>query len=84
MKAIVDGTKTIHFGKAGASDFTKHKDEERKHRYINWHEKNENWKANGLKTAGFYAKNILWNKKTLKESVADVYNKFKSLHVSFK
>ena len=27
-------TKTIHFGSAGMSDFTKNKDEERKKRYI--------------------------------------------------
>ena len=41
LKAIIDNTKTIHFGKAGASDFTKHTDEERKQRYINRHEKKE-------------------------------------------
>ena len=59
--AIIDGKKTIHFGAKGYSDFTIHKDEERKDRYINRHKKTENW--NDLKTAGFYAKNILWNKK---------------------
>ncbi len=59
--AIIDGKKTIHFGAKGYSDFTIHKDEERKDRYINRHKKTENW--NDFKTAGFYAKNILWNKK---------------------
>lgn len=29
--------KTVHFGQANASDFTKHKDVERKLRYINRH-----------------------------------------------
>jgi len=62
--AIIDGRKTIHFGAKGYSDFTIHKDEERKDRYINRHKKTENW--NNPKTAGFYAKNILWNKKVLK------------------
>ena len=33
--AIVDGKKTVSFGAAGMSDFTKHKDPERKERYIN-------------------------------------------------
>ena len=28
--AIIDDKKTVHFGQAGASDFTKHKDKERK------------------------------------------------------
>jgi hypothetical protein len=84
LKAIIDGTKTIHFGQKSASDFTIHRDDERKQRYINRHEKKENWKADGFKTAGFYAKNILWNKKTLKAFVNDLNHKFKSLHVSLK
>ena len=37
--AIVDGKKTVSFGAAGMSDFTKHKDPERKDRYINRHKK---------------------------------------------
>jgi hypothetical protein len=37
--AIIDGKKTISFGQAGASDFTKHKNEERKNRYIDRHKK---------------------------------------------
>ena len=41
--AVVDGKKTIPFGQKGASDFTKHKDEERKKRYIDRHKQNENW-----------------------------------------
>ena len=40
--AIIDGKKTIHFGAKGYSDFTIHKDEERKDRYINRHKKTEN------------------------------------------
>ena len=51
--AIIDGKKTISFGAKGYSDFTQHKDPERKQRYLNRHKKNENW--NDPKTAGFYA-----------------------------
>ena len=58
--AIIDGKKTISFGAKGYSDFTQHKDPERKQRYLNRHKKNENW--NDPKTAGFYATNIRWNK----------------------
>ena len=77
--AIIDGKKTIHFGAKGYSDFTIHKDEERKDRYINRHKKTENW--NDPKTAGFYAKNILWNKKSVKTSVEDTNKRFKNIHI---
>ena len=67
-------TKTIHFGQAGASDYTIHKDSERKQRYITRHEKNENW--NNPMTAGALSKYILWNKPTLQESIKDFKKKF--------
>ena len=35
--------KTIHFGSTGMSDYTIHKDDKRKERYLKRHEKNENW-----------------------------------------
>lgn len=65
-----DRKKTIHFGAAGMSDYTKHKDEERKKRYLDRHRKNENW-GNPF-TAGFWAKNLLWNKPTIQASKADI------------
>ena len=77
--AIIDNKKTIHFGAKGYSDFTIHKDEERKDRYINRHKKTENW--NDPKTAGFYAKNKLWNKKSVKASVEDTNKRFKNIHI---
>lgn len=80
--AVIDGKKTISFGQKNASDYTKHKDPERKQRYIDRHKKNENW--NDPKTAGFYAKHILWNKPTIKASIADLNNKFVNLNVKIK
>ena len=76
--AIIDGKKTIHFGAKGYSDMTTHKDEERKGRYISRHKKNENWKD--PKTGGFFAKNILWNKPSVKASVED-NKRFKNIHI---
>ena len=73
FKAVIDGKKTIHFGAEGYSDFTIHKDEERKQRYINRHKKRENF--NDPLTASFYATNVLWNKPTLKQSIADINKK---------
>lgn len=37
--AVIDGKKTISFGQKNASDYTKHKDPERKQRYIDRHKK---------------------------------------------
>ena len=61
--AVIDDKKTISFGQQGMSDYTIHKDKERKQRYINRHRKNDN--CTGYKTAGFYARKVLWNKSTI-------------------
>ena len=83
-KAVIDGKKTVHFGQAGASDMTQHKDKDRKQRYISRHKKNENWGASGVDTAGFYSKHVLWNKETLKKSVDDLNNRFKNINIKIK
>ena len=67
--------KTIHFGAAGMSDYTKHKDSFRKQRYLNRHKNNENW--NDPMTAGALSRWILWNKPSLKDSIDDYKKKFK-------
>ena len=75
--AIIDGKKTIPFGSKMHSDFTLHKDEARKQRYINRHEKRENFQD--PKTAGFYSRWLLWNKPTLKSSVDDLNKRYKNI-----
>ena len=67
--------KTVHFGSAGMSDFTIHKDKERKERYLDRHRKRENW--NEPMTAGALSRWILWNKPTLKASITDYKKRFK-------
>lgn len=67
-------TKTIRFGAYGMEDFTTHKDNDRKDRYIKRHQKNENW--NDPLTKGFWSRWILWNKKSIRESLIDTKNKF--------
>ena len=69
--------KTVHFGAAGYSDYTKHKDKERLARYNKRHKPRENWTKSGIKTAGFWAKWILWNKPTLSGSINHTASKFK-------
>ncbi len=68
-------TKTTHFGAAGMSDFTIHKDEARKKRYLDRHRKNENW--NNPISAGALSRWILWNKPSYKASVKDFKTRFK-------
>ena len=77
--AVIDNKKTVSFGAKGASDFTLHKNPERKARYIARHKANEDWTKSGVKTAGFYSRNILWNKPTLQASVNDLNSKYKDI-----
>jgi len=73
MAVFDDGT-TTHFGLKGSSTYIDHNDEKKKDAYIARHKVNENW--NDPKSAGALARYILWNKKTLKESIADYRKKF--------
>ena len=75
--ARIDGKKTVSFGQDGASDYTKHKDNDRKERYIDRHKAKEDWGLSGAKTAGFWSRHILWAKPTLKQSIDDINKKIK-------
>ena len=66
-------------GAAGLSDFTIHKDRERRERYISRHKKD--LKTGDPMKPGYLSMYILWNKPSLKASLADykrrlgVYNR---------
>ena len=64
----------VAFGAKGMSDYTIHKDDERKERYLKRHEKNEDW--NDYKSRGALSRWLLWNKKTLKASIEDFKKRF--------
>jgi len=67
--------KTISFGARSYSDFTKHKDETRKQRYIDRHSNGrESWDKPD--TAGALSRWILWNKPGFRASVADYKKRF--------
>lgn len=68
-------TKTVSFGAAGMSDYTKHRDKERKRRYIARHRANENW--DDPLSAGALSRYILWNKPTIAASIKDYKRRFK-------
>ena len=69
--------KTVHFGQKGAGDYTTHKDAGRKASYLARHGATENWGKSGIATPGFLAKNVLWNKPTLRESIDDLNRRYK-------
>lgn len=68
-------TKTIHFGSAGADDYTKTKDKEQRSRYIKRHRQRENWDVPD--NAGSLSKHILWGESVaLKTNINDYKKKF--------
>lgn len=71
--AVDENGKKVKFGAVGYSDYTIHKDDERKERYISRHSK-EDW--TDLGKAGTWSRYALWNKKTLNDSLTDMENKF--------
>ena len=73
---ITNSGKKVYFGQASASDFTHHKDEQRKQRYIDRHKTNENWSKSGIDTADFWSRWLLWNKPTIKDSYMDIKRRF--------
>ena len=68
-----EGKKTIHFGDTRYSDYTIHKDEDRKNRYLIRHRMREDW-ANP-QTSGFWAYHLLWHKPTISEAIQSLKRK---------
>ena len=67
---ITKSGKKVYFGQYSASDFTIHKNEERKNRYILRHEKNESkfWNKSGIDTVSFWSRFYLWSYPTKQEA----------------
>ena len=66
--------KTTHFGAAGMSDYTKHKDKKCKTRYLTRHRKRENW--SNYMSAGALSRYILWGEPTLRASIQKYKKRF--------
>ena len=73
---ITESGKKVCFGAAGYSDFTMHKDETRKQRYLDRHKNKENRTESGINTACFWSRWYLWNKTTKSESYNDIKSRF--------
>jgi hypothetical protein len=73
--AVVRG-RTVSFGARGMSDFTLHKDPERRERYLQRHRRREDWTPAGLRTPGFWSRWLLWNQPSLEASRRDMQRRF--------
>ena len=73
---IVPPNRKVFFGASGYSDYTIHKDDERKLRYIKRHQERENWGKSGINTAGFWSRWLLWNLSTIEASYRDIKKRF--------
>ena len=62
---ITNDNKKVYFGAAGYEDFTTHKDEARKQRYIGRHKKKEDW--NDINSTAFGQDFIYGRKKPRKK-----------------
>ena len=71
---ITSSGKRVYFGSANMSDYTIHKDPLRKNRYIQRHQKRENW--DDKDTAGFWSRWYLWNLPTKEASYNDIKKRF--------
>ena len=78
------GDKTVHFGATGYQDFTTSKDEKRRASYLARHKTSENWTLDGVDTAGFWARWLLWNKNSITASIRDINQRFTTLNVSMR
>ena len=67
-------TRTVHFGSAGASDYTQHRDPVRKQRYLARHAPREDW--DNPMTAGALSRWVLWNKETLNDAIVEYIQRF--------
>ena len=82
-KAVINGSKTVHFGQAGASDYTKHKDYKRRELYITRHQK-EDWSISNIASPAFMSRWILWEHITLQGAIDALNKKYKSVSFTFK
>lgn len=71
-----DGKK-VDFGGAGYSDYTSHKDPERKKRYLARHgHAGEDWSKKGVRTAGFWSRWLLWSEPSMTSAKRLLYIRF--------
>lgn len=76
---ITNKNKKIYFGANGYSDYTIHKDHDRKERYVNRHKKREAKFWNDPDTASYWALKYLWSYPTKKEAYINIKKDLKKM-----
>ena len=71
---ITPDNKAIQFGDSEYENYTIHKDDDRKIAYLKRHSPREDWAD--LNRPAAWSRYLLWNKKTLSDSIKDMENKF--------
>jgi hypothetical protein len=69
---ITNDNKKVYFGSSNYSDFTIHKDEARRQRYVARHEKNESKFWNDPNTASYWALKYLWSYPSKQEAYKQI------------
>jgi hypothetical protein len=71
---VTPSSKRVYFGASGYEDYTIHKDADRKMRYIQRHQRREDWTDS--ETAGFWSRWILWNRDSFQKSIENTSKRF--------
>ena len=72
------GGPNIHFGDSRYEDYTSHKDDDRKKKYLS---RTASQPHNDYKKPAFWARHLLWNKTTIVASIADVNARWPAVQV---
>lgn len=71
----------VYFGDSRYQDYTTHRDDKRKERYIARHRSTEDWTKRGIRTAGFWSRWLLWNMPSIKQSIDYLNKKYKDVKI---
>ena len=82
--AVINNKKKVSLGDPKYQDYTQHKDPDRKANYIARHKKNEQWGREGVDTAGWLSRYILWERPTLKGAIDNANKKYKDVSITYK
>jgi len=61
--------KTVKFGSRPYEDYTQHHDKDRMKRYVDRHEKREDWTRSGKYSPGFWSRWLLWSEPSFTDAL---------------
>ena len=76
--------KKIYVGAKGYEDYSIHKDNIRKERYIARHKAREDYTKSGVATAGYLSRFILWEEPTIQQSINKLNKKYTDIKFKLK